>query len=786
VPDPDKIREQSVDQLSQLRKAIEDYRLLLDTQNELIIKIDTGGKLLFVNKAYCKMFSKTPEDLLGKSFAQLIYIHDREKTLRELQSIFTAPYSCYIEQRIPSKNGYKWFGWSYNAVLDEHGAVDVIIGVGRDITRRKKTEETLRYKLKFERTIKIISSRFVRIDNIDQSINLSLADMGRLSGASRAYLFLLSEDKTKMSNTHEWCARGVTPQLEKLQELPCEMFPWWLAKLNRGEVIHIPDVSGMPLEAKAEKEILEEQDIKSLLVLPVNKCGELAGYIGLDNVNEASGWHHNEFDLLGVVAGIIGSALENLEMEKMLRQSEEQYRTIFENTGTATIIVENDRIISLANAEFEKLLGYSKEEIEGKMTFDNFFLGKDVERVTQYHNMRRIDPHSVPRNYEIQLVTKNRELKYSIVTVAILPGTKKSVASFLDITEWKRTQQELQYLSFHDSLTGLYNRTYFEEEMKRLENSRDPRVGLIMCDVDGLKLINDTLGHDVGDALLKRAANILKGCFRTGDVIARIGGDEFAILLPNGDQSTVESACLRVINAVKEYNASQPKLFLKISVGYAVREDSKSTIWDIFKKADDRMYREKLHHAQSTRSALLQTLIKALKKRDFIVDGHGDRLQEIILKLAEAINYSNGNLNNLCLFAQFHDIGKVGIPDSILFKEGILTNEEYKEMQRHSEIGYRIAQSTVDLLPIADWILKHHEWWNGQGYPLGLKGEDIPIECRILAIADAYDVMTGERPYSKAVSHEKAIKEIKKLAGEQFDPQLVDAFVKISGAFAPS
>lgn len=134
---------------------------------------------------------------------------------------------------------------------------------------------------------------------------------------------------------------------------------------------------------------------------------------------------------------------------------------------------------------------------------------------------------------------------------------------------------------------------------------------------------------------------------------------------------------------------------------------------------------------------------------------------------------------DLRLFAQFHDIGKVGIPDQILFKNGPLTLEEMVIMKRHCEIGYRIAQASPDLLPIAEWILKHHEWWNGKGYPLGLKGEEIPLECRILAIADAYDAMTNDRPYRKALTREEALSEIKKCSGTQFDPRLVDMFLKM-------
>ena len=191
------------------------------------------------------------------------------------------------------------------------------------------------------------------------------------------------------------------------------------------------------------------------------------------------------------------------------------------------------------------------------------------------------------------------------------------------------------------------------------------------------------------------------------------------------------------------------------------------------------MYREKLHRSKSTRSAIVQALMKALEVRDFITEGHADRLQELVISLGREMNLSERNLADLRLLAKFHDIGKVGIPDRILFKPGRLTGEESKEMQRHSEIGHRIAQSAPDLLPIADHILRHHEWWNGGGYPLGLKGDDIPLECRILAIADAYDAMTSDRPYRNAMSQEEAFIELVNNSGIQFDPKLVPIFIRV-------
>lgn len=343
----------------------------------------------------------------------------------------------------------------------------------------------------------------------------------------------------------------------------------------------------------------------------------------------------------------------------------------------------------------------------------------------------------------------------------------------------KRKQDEtrLQYLSFRDSLSGLYNRRYFEEEMRRMDKRRKGSVGLIIIDVDGLKLVNDIFGHDCGDIQLINVAKLLIGCFRERDVIARIGGDEYAILLHDADIDAVKAVCERVQRRILVGNLdNNPPLSL--SIGFAVSDDPKIPMRELFKQADNNMYREKLNRSQNARSAIVQTIMNLLEEQDFITEGHADRMQNIVVNLGEKCGLTGDKVANLRLFAQFHDVGKVGILNSILFKPGRLTAEEIKEMRCHSEIGYRIARSSPDLLPIADLILKHHEWWNGKGYPLGLIGEAIPLECRILAIADAYDAMTSDRPYRKAMSHEAAVAELKRCAGTQFDPELVDKFVK--------
>ncbi len=527
------------------------------------------------------------------------------------------------------------------------------------------------------------------------------------------------------------------------------------------------------------------------------------GRITFETVCVSKGGHNIPFEISGHIFTLNGEKVgllvardvtdRALAREK-LSSAHQQLMDIIEFLPDPTFVVDKDRKIIAWNRAMEEMTGVGKERMVGMGDYayavpfygeprpaliDVFFPGGgEVERL--YDNIdRRGDTLFaeifVPSLYEgrgAHIWTKASPLYDSQGNIV------GAIESIRDITERKQAERQLKYLSMHDSLTGLYNRAYFDEEMRRLEAGRNRPFGIIVCDIDGLKLVNDTLGHQSGDHLLVAASNVIRESFRGGDVIARIGGDEFSILLPNSDRTAVDCACSRLLAAVDRYNEENPGLPLSISIGCVSSGDGTASVAELFKEADDNMYREKLHRSQSARSAIVQALMRALEARDFIAGGHVERLQHLVTVLGGRLGLPEQAVAELRLLARFHDIGKVGVSDRILLKPGRLTPGEAAEMRRHCEIGHRIAREIPGMAHIADWILKHHEWWNGGGYPAGIKGEDIPLECRILAIADAYDAMTTDRPYRKAMSHEKAVAEIIRCAGTQFDPGLAPVFVE--------
>ncbi len=471
---------------------------------------------------------------------------------------------------------------------------------------------------------------------------------------------------------------------------------------------------------------------------------------------------------------------ESKQAQKALRESEARFRSLSEN---ALDMIYHISFIpkphfSYINAAAEKITGYRPEEF-----YQDITIHKNGIHPEDWPLVASVFDGQFQVKSTLRWIHKDGQLVWlEIFRVPIYDLGGKLIAIqgiARDINERKEIEEKLLYLSQHDTITGLYSRSFFEEEMERLEHYSKP-VGFLMIDLDGLKLVNDTFGHKAGDQMLIDVANILRKCCKKEHNLARIGGDEFAILLTDCSKEDLASYSRNIKQSLKKYNRENPgKPPLSLSIGSALRENSSKKMNQLFTEADNSMYREKLHRNSSSRSSIVNAMMKALETRDFITEGHGERIETLLKKVGKRMGLTGSQIFDLRLLAQFHDIGKVGIPDRILFKPGPLTADERKEMERHSELGYRIAQSAPELLPIADWILKHHEWWNGKGYPLGLKGEEIPLECRILAIADAYDAMGNDRPYRKAIPHVAIIEELQRYAGIQFDPELVTLLVEI-------
>ncbi len=391
------------------------------------------------------------------------------------------------------------------------------------------------------------------------------------------------------------------------------------------------------------------------------------------------------------------------------------------------------------------------------------------------------------RNYRIEyeLVASNGERKWllelgqCIYDAENVPEAIEGIA--IDMTESKLRESQISYLREHDFLTGLYNRSQFEDEMKKLDQPENLPLSVVTCDINGLRIINDAFGYSKGDQVICDVAQIIKNFSQSSYVLGRTGGDDFSILLPCTGKAEAEKWANDVTFAVESFYRNE-NIFsgdIILSVGFCTKEHVDQKIEHIVGVATTNLNHRKLLNRRSSHSAILSSIMATLYARSQETEEHGRRLAWLAEMMGSELGLSGTELDDIEVLAMIHDIGKIGIDDRILNKPGFLEPEEWEQMKQHSEIGYKLALSASDLGHIAEYILHHHERWDGSGYPHGLKKEEIPLASRVIAIADAYDAMTSNRVYHKAISHKAALEEIKRCAGTQFDPDIVELFVRL-------
>ncbi|WP_243174848.1 HD domain-containing phosphohydrolase [Desulfofundulus sp. TPOSR] len=496
----------------------------------------------------------------------------------------------------------------------------------------------------------------------------------------------------------------------------------------------------------------------------------------------------NERRLLDVFSGRLANILQLHIWERKTRKLRERFRLVFENMPmVGALSFDREGRILHYNREVQKILG------QDALLKDGDWLTR-IRPAADFQKLltRTWETGQVVEPGEWQIQTPEGDLRWALLTLVPVKQDEKVEEVFcmiIDITGRKQMEEELRRLSVFDSLTGLYNRNYFEQKIRQLDEEGVRPVSVIVCDVDGLKPVNDCLGHRQGDELLQKAAALIREVF-PGEEAFRVGGDEFAVILPARDREAAQKACSILVETREKFNRGHTVIPLSISAGVGVTENPRRSVYDAYKQADDEMYRDKLQRCAAERYDVGRSLLAALFRNYPHIDKHARRVKELAWLLGKAAGLSTGEMDNLLLLAEVHDIGKVGLPDHILRKNEPLTKEEEEEMKRHCEVGYRIARCSPELTPVAELILQHHEWWDGRGYPQGLKGEEIHLLSRILAIADAYEAMTAGRPGKKVMPGEEAMTELKQRAGTRFDPHLVEIFLKLlqeeNGEILPS
>ena len=527
----------------------------------------------------------------------------------------------------------------------------------------------------------------------------------------------------------------------------------------------------------------------------INKRSACDAEPGKPEANEKTGsGHHNEpasnagreypktvFDKTGRPLGTVGFSGDLTLKEKIkeeLAQSEERFRAIFEEAPLGIGIFDSDTgIAKQVNARFAEIVGRTKSELLS-LDWKEYSHPDEIEENT--HRLRLLLDNKITGfSMEKRFIKPGGEEVWTNITVTALRSAEFEGPCHLcmieDITSRKKAEEEILYLSYYDQLTGLYNRRFYEEELKRINTSRNLPITLVLADVNGLKLTNDAFGHSLGDSLLREVAQVFKKECRAEDVIARIGGDEFVLLLPKTDENEAQKIIARIKNSISQ--KQKDNIICSVSFGWATKHFLKEDIRKVFMQAEDSMYRRKLAESNLMRNETIKLITKTLYQKHRREQLHCERVSRLCEIIGNAMKLSPEAVRELKMAGLLHDIGKIGIDESLLNKRGKFTEAEWEDMKRHPEIGYHILSSVNELAPIAKYVLHHHERMDGKEYPRQLKAEEIPLQSRIIHIADAYDAMTSHRGYRNDLRLSEVIAEFKNNAGTQFDPDILKVFI---------
>lgn len=702
-----------------------------DVALDLLCIADTEGNFIKVNKSWEEILGYRAEELEQKKFLEFVHPDDMDSTLAAMAVLENQDEVLNFTNRYRCRDGsYRYIEWR------SYPQGKIIYAAARDITERKH----------FEAALKESNDRYNQ-----------LAEQGRT---------IIWEIDREGLYTY------ISPVVEKVLGYK----PEELIGQVRFYDLH-PDRGREAFKTAAFKVFNSKEPFDNVENLAQTRDGRLIWFSS------------NGLPIFGPSGELLGHRGSDTDItarkraEQALRESEVRSRALVEAVPDMLFRFNRSGDYLDAQVKDEKMLhptaraAYREVGLIGKNIRDvlpeeiSVLMLETIEKVIDSGELDVVeysyDNAFGPQHFEARLAAS---------------GANEAVSIVRDITEKKQYEAELQYLSMHDSLTGLYNRAYFDNELERLQSGRDFPVAVIAADLDGLKLVNDILGHKEGDRILRACAGLLKESLRSSDILARVGGDEFALILPRTGSEAGKELVKRIHGCIAKYNEKGLTIPLSISMGVAVCESGEQSLEETFKMADGAMYKDKLQRSSEARGEIVRALLARLYNREGITMAYNEQVQELCIKLGRQAGMDEGRLANLQLLAQVYDLGKVTIPEEIIGKKGKLGEDEYEIVRQHSEKGYRIAAASPDLAVVADYILRHHENWDGSGYPLGIGGAEIPLESRILAVVNSFCAMTNPRSYAPAMDHGEALRELKRCSGRQYDPGLVEMLVNIFAA----
>lgn len=705
----------------------DNYRLLVESSYDIVYRLDKNGIFEFISAAWEKVLGHSIKESIGQSFEP--YVHKDD--LPRIQEFFwhiehTGQRMETADYRLLHKDGsYHWFTTNAVPILDEAGLVIGFTGIARDTTEVK------------EANLKILEQK----DELERFFKVNLD------------FFCITD------------SRGVFLKVNDAWEKFLGLKVKNLLGQNALQFVHPHDLE---LLKDAISQMIEDKKDGSF-TLRFRRADE--SYVMLE-------WKAQYTDNLIYAAA--RDVTEKKKLQENLFIEKELFRTTLLSVGDGVIATDETNRVLLMNTAAQEMTGWTLEEAAGrpideiyKVIYEEYDLAHDSFSESRAHY------RSGESNDRILLAKDGRKLPIE-ESISPIKGSDQGITGivtvFRDITPKIEKQKQTEYLSYHDVLTGLYNRRFAEDMLKRIDLNRNLPLSVMMMDLNGLKLTNDAFGHDLGDLLLIHSARIMRTHLREGDILSRMGGDEFMVLMPKTSMKDAEEVKSKIL---KEADACEvDSVQISIAVGIATKTLKHQNIQEVVKVSDNNMYRDKLKYGKIMKHKMIDTILDRLREQYPKENEHLHHVAMIARSIGEAMGMSHEAQDRLFTAGKLHDIGKIKVPREILLKAGPLTYEEYEVVKKHAETSYQIIKSLEEYGYLAEDVLYHHERFDGKGYPEGLKGDEIPLHSRILNIADAYEAMTHERTYSRKKSLEEAAEELRAHSGTQFDPQIVDIFIR--------
>jgi diguanylate cyclase len=739
------------------------YRTYINASDDIIYLKDESLRYIIVNNALLDQFESESSDIIGRTDDEALPEEFANQTRgSDLEAVETKA-STVSEMMIDGK--------TYEAVKFPVPIGNRQTGVGayiRDISEEKRKEDIL--KRTMERHRILANALLMTFQNSQEQLEYALQEALTLTGSQYGYIFLYDDERREM--TLNCWTKGVLEacRISDVQNVyPLDQTGLWGEVIRHRKPLILNDYSK---PSRVKKGFPPGHiDVRNFMSIPVILNDRVVAAVGLANKHA----DYDDFDVyeLTMLMNGVWVAVEKQNVQNRMENLLEQTQAMFNEHDAVMLLIqpETGRIID-ANPAAVSFYGYTKEELLNLQIDDINMFNNDEEKELHYQVYDKKQKY-----YSFPHRLKNGEKRMvDVYSCPISYNNEKVLFSIIfDVTEREEAFDEIKYLSFHDHLTGLYNRRYFDNVLKLMNDERFMPLTIVMADVNGLKLVNDSFGHTEGDALLIKAAEIItEGC-RKDDVSARIGGDEFVIILPNTDNNEAGKIVRRIKKLQSKVKIRQ--LNLSLSFGFAVKHNVSSDIELIVSEAENKMYKNKMHESASTRNKTVNIILKTLYEKCIGELEHSNRVSRSAAAIATEMGLSPEQISQIGVAGLLHDIGKIGVDDSVLNKQGVFTKADREEIEKHSESGWRILSNSDEYSNLADYVLYHHESIDGKGYPRGIKGDSIPLVSKIINVCDAYDAMTNDRPYRTAKSREEAVEELKRLSGAQFDPAVVNVFI---------